>query len=216
MLSDRIRVMDQATEQYHREVGSPKSVRYLGYSLLGNVSCCGEPVVPRILGEEANELGSFFKVEELSGVDLSDFLHLPIDVNDKLRVIQHIVHQLEAIDQAGFVIFDRHGGNIRVVNWNGKASTRQVDVEDMYDKNKDQVLSSDSAANYRDMINQLKMKGIDLWTPTVNILAGMTIKAIGSEKGIGAVLQPFKRLSTTPTQQGVLQQFDKTIGQIIQ
>lgn len=173
--------MDIVAEKTHRERAYDRNVRYIAYSLLKDVKFSDEPVVPKIISESKDEFGPHFNVEELPGIDLADFLFLPeeeVGTKDKFSAMLHVAKQLEAIDKAGFVIFDRNSGNIRVLDWkDGKISTRQVDIEDYYDKLADATYSSGDQKGYEEMVDLMNSKGVNLWAYQIN-------KLIASEVGI--------------------------------
>lgn len=202
-------------EQYHREKSYPKNIRHICYSLLAGIEFSGEPVVPKILGEDRDELGDFFKVEKLQGMDLADFLHTPtIDLKTKLTVLRHTAQQLEVVDGAGFVLFDRNGGNIRVLDWKDRISTRQIDVEDMYDKASDVVYSLEGQKGYEEMIEALNAKGVDLWAPTVCKLAQSAMGILDGTK-TKEILSSYTDMLTMPSRREVLVNFDSALTQAI-
>lgn len=204
---------DNVAEIYHRERSAPKNVRYINYNLLREVVSNGEPVVPKILGEEKDEFGPYFKVEKLGGLDLADFLHLPeVDIKTKFKVLKHVISQLQAIDESGFVIFDRNGGNIRVLQWEGNISTRQIDIEDIYDKSADAVYSSGTQKGSEDMINALSKKDIDIWAPAVNKIAQAIGGILKNLPKVGQILLPYEYLETLPSRQKILMEFNKALG----
>ncbi|OGM77755.1 hypothetical protein A2188_02785 [Candidatus Woesebacteria bacterium RIFOXYA1_FULL_43_9] len=203
---------DNIAEIYHTERSTPKNVRYINYNLLRAVEFQGEPVVPKILGEEKDEIGSFFKVEKLNGLDLGDFLHLPdVDIKTKLKVIKHVISQLQAIDESGFVLFDRNGGNVRVLEWKENISTRQIDIEDIYDKSADAVYSLDGQKGYEDMIDALSEKDIDIWAPAVNKIAQGVGGILKDFPGVSHILSPYEDIRTLPSRQKILTEFSKAI-----
>lgn len=157
---------DISTEVLHRERAAERNARYINYSLLKNVSFQGEPVVPKIIEEGEDEFGKYFNVEKLPGLDLGDILKLSENEAGaavKMKVLKTIIGQFEAIDKAGFVIFDRNGGNIRVLDWKEKVSIRQMDLEDVYDKQADAIYSVSNPSSYEYMLDQDKKIGADLW-----------------------------------------------------
>jgi hypothetical protein len=171
----------EATDQVRREEASDKNIRYLGYNLLKNIEFEEEPVVPKILSEGKDAKGPYFNVENLPGMDVADFLELPEDeasVKDKLRVMLHIVGQFQAIDKAGFVLADRHVWNIRLLGWKDKISTRQIDVDEYYDKDADSTYSLDRQKTLEEFNDSFKKTGTDLWAPTVNSLLSAELGAI--------------------------------------
>ncbi|QQG41555.1 MAG: hypothetical protein HYV90_05375 [Candidatus Woesebacteria bacterium] len=152
-----------------------KNIRFLGYHFLRNVSFNGEPVVPVIISE-ADEVGNrHFNVERLGGMDLDDLMDVSdsaISLKDKLEVVRHVVLQLKAIDDAGFWIHDRAGRNVKVLSWglNG-ISTRQVDLEDFYDK-KTNSLYSDHRSDYLEQfVDRQYILGQTPWAYCVGQLA---------------------------------------------
>lgn len=203
---------DNVAEIYHKERSTPKNVRYINYNLLREVEFQGEPVVPKILGEEKDEFGPFFKVEKLDGLDLGDFLHLPdVNIKTKLKVLKHVISQLQAIDESGFVLFDRNGGNIRVLQWEGNISTRQIDVENIYDKSADAVYSFDGQKSYEDMIDAFLKKDIDIWAPAVNKIAQGVGGILEDFPRVNEMLSPYEDIGTLPSRQKILIEFSKTI-----
>ncbi len=165
--------MDKVVEESHRERAYDRNVRYISYSLLKNIRFENEPVVPKILSEGNDEFGKHFNVEKLQGLDLSDFILLPeseVNTKRKLEVLLHVTQQLQEIDKSGFVLFDRNAGNIRVLEWQDKISTRQIDLEEYYDKLADAMYSSGDQKGYDEMVDLLKEKNVDLWAPSVQKL----------------------------------------------
>lgn len=151
-----------------------KNIRHICYSLLSKVTFEDEPVVPKILSEKRSDLiGDFFEVENLEGVDFIDYVLDKTKPKElKLKILLHIVKQLKAIDDAGFVIFDRHGRNIRLLSESSDhIATRQIDIEDMYDKKADCVYSLMNASMSDDLIDIFKEKDIPLWVQSVDKLA---------------------------------------------
>ncbi len=150
-----------------------KNVRFLGYNFLKNVTFNGEPVVPVILSEE--DVGDkHFKVEKLGGQDLNAFVHEPISITEKLKVFDHVAGQLQAIDAAGMVLFDRLGRNIRVLSSGKKGiSTRQMDIEYFYDKKADAIYSDSLAGerHYEQYAFTQKLRRWDLWSEAVQSMA---------------------------------------------
>lgn len=161
------------------------NIRYACYNLLKNIRFSGEPVVPRIISERKEDelLGPVFGVEKLEGVDLADFLlDEGIQLKRKLEVLRHVIRQLEQIDEAGYVLFDRHGGNIRVLKWGeNEISVRQIDIEDMYDKRADKVYSSDIPSR-SSLIETFKKAGINLW---VNAVGNISLQGMGAAERSG-------------------------------
>lgn len=203
---------DNIAEIYHRERSTFENIRYINFNLLKEVEFQGEPVVPKILGEENDEFGPFFKVEKLGGLDLGDFLHLPdVDIKTKLKVIKHVISQLQTIDQSGFVLFDRNGGNIRVLHWEVNISTRQIDVEDIYDKDADAVYSFNTQKGYEGMIDAFSKKDIDIWAPAVNKIAQGVGGILENFPKVGEILKPYEDIRTLPSRQNVLIEFSKAI-----
>lgn len=158
----------------HLEKYEEKSVRFINYTLLSKVRFNGEPVVPAILSENSGNPG-YFEVEYLKGLSLSGFLKLTEDKADlktKLQVIRHVAGQYKAIDDAGFVIFDRHPLNVMVLGWaNNKISTRQVDIEDMYDKSADAVYGEFDRQYYERYMEDVLRRGQDPWYLQISHLA---------------------------------------------
>ena len=156
-----------------------RKIRYICYDLLKDVRFSGEPVVPKITSTEKTVKfkGLVFGVEKLEGMNLSDYLldgNIPL--KDKLEVLLHVTRQLRQIDKAGYVLFDRHGGNIRILRWGESGvSTRQVDIEDMYDKRANRVYSSSGSLDI-ELIEIFKSKGLDLW---VNAVSSISLQGIG-------------------------------------
>lgn len=164
----------------HREFFENKNIRFLGYNFLKNVMFNGEPVVPVIISEDNDVNGMHFNVEKLGGESLDYFMcHSKISLKEKLKVMHHVVMQLEAIDKAGIVLFDRIGPNVRVLSWGDRGiSTRQVDTEDFYDKSNDALYSDHRdkyMANYVDIHKRLKQ---DPWSMEVSKLAYQITKNI--------------------------------------
>jgi len=151
------------------------NVRHICYSLLSKVIFDGEPIVPAIISEKQDTefFGNVFEVERLGGEDLYDYIknkdHLK---SEKLLVLLHVVRQLKAIDEAGYIIFDRHGSNIRVLSSNPQhISVRHVDIEDMYDKQADCTYSLRGSSMSDETADLFKSKGISLWVLAVDKLA---------------------------------------------
>lgn len=157
-----------------REPSSDCNVRYIGYNLLKDVTHNGEPVVPAILGEKTTKLwGRHFEVEHLPGMDFTDYLSDPdVSIVEKLLVLLHIIEQLQAIDKKGFVIFDRHGNNIRVLSASpDHISTRQMDIEQLYDKDANCVYAQPEREPLEELLDNLQARGSSVWTPSVQKLA---------------------------------------------
>ena len=186
-------------KERHLEKADQKGVRYRCYQLLQNVRFNGEPVVPQLLSEVKPHqlLGTAFEVEQLEGKDLAEFLHDPsISLQTKWKVLLYIIRQFQAIDEAGYVLFDRHGGNIRVLEWETKISVRQMDIEDMYDKNRNKVYSSDGNWDIS-LIRSLEKKGVDPWFYACKAIANQGIglaQRTGNERMAGVL----KRLIDQP------------------
>ena len=99
----------------------------------------------------------------------------------------HITEQLSAVDKAGFVIFDRNSGNIRVLDWKrGKISTRQIDIEDYYDKGVDATYSSGDQKGYEEMVDLMNGKGVNLWASTINKLINAEI-GVAERAGVNEI-----------------------------
>ena len=153
-----------------------RNIRHINYSLLKTIRFSEEPVVPNIISEGVDEIyGRYFEVEELPGMDLDDLIELDnVLIKDKFQVILHVIRQLQKIDEEGFVLFDRSSSNIRVLKWGEeKVSVRQMDIEDIYDKDADCVHSLEDQEAIEKNVKLFKEKNIDFWTPTVNNLASM-------------------------------------------
>lgn len=120
------------------EKRSEYGTRAYAYKVLEKVRYNGEPVVPAIIKQYTDARGEITEVEEIEGRELRYFLaDQKPSTTEKLEVLDHIVGQLQAIDKAGFVIFDRvpSMGNIMVTRWGKKGiSTRQIDIEYIYTK----------------------------------------------------------------------------------
>lgn len=156
------------------ELSRRGNVRFLGYNLLRDVQFDGQPVVPKILGEKNDELaGPIYEVENLSGTDLDLLIqNQSVSYSDKLSVLFHVAGQLEAIDQAGFIPFDRSGSNIRVLSYGADGvSTRQLDIEDVYDHEGDCLYSQENASMSHEVLDLFKEKGVDYWARNVTMLA---------------------------------------------
>ena len=141
--------------------------------------------------------GPFFEVEKLPGLDVEDFLILPeseASVKDKLQVMLHVVGQFQAIDKAGFVLFDRHMWNIRLLDWKGKISTRQIDVDEYYDKDADATVSLDRQKSLEEMNDSKKKIGVDLWAGTVQtmLVAELNVVDIGRNPEMVKLLCTYK------------------------
>lgn len=182
-----------------------RNIRYICYSLLSKVRFKNEPVVPKILAErEEDKLRvKRFEVERLAGEDLVDYVVDKDQPKDnKLRVILHVVRQLKAIDEAGYVIFDRHGSNIRVVsNDPAHISTRQMDIEDMYDKLGDCVYSLNNASADDDLIDLFKVKGVSPWAVAVDKLTKEG-ELIGETHGDQRIVGIFSLCEWVPGEKG--------------
>lgn len=192
--------MDTKIDETIRERSYDRNVKYIAYSLLKDVSFQGEQVVPRIISEDEDEFGKHFNVEKLGGIDLYDFMFLPeteVSTKQKFKVLLHITKQLQEIDKSGFILFDRHSSNIRVLNWQDKISTRQMDLENYYDKLAEAILSSDNQKASEEMVSILKEKGIDLWAPTVEELVSQAI-GIAKIGGKSELVELFKKQEWKP------------------
>lgn len=199
-----------------RELSLPNNSRYIGYNLLQNIRFAGEPVVPIIIREVQDKLVDYFEVESLPGSDLGIFLKSPGDIHRKLLVINQVVKQLQEIDRNGFVLFDRKEDNIRVCNGDpNHISVRQTDIEDIYDKETDAIYSFDNRSGYEQMIDDLKKRGINLWSPSVLKLSHAILGLSGLTDEMKKILQPFNKFDTMPVRQNVLQQFKQAINQAI-
>lgn len=154
--------------------------RYDCYRLLKNVQFAGEPVVPRITSESREDefLGKVFGVETLPGTDLDSFLlDREIKFRDKMGVLSYVVGQLQEVDKAGFVLFDRAARNIRLLSWGNLTSARQIDIEDMYDKRQGKLYG----VNWKmDIIRELQARGVDFWAPSVDVLTSCVSMANSS------------------------------------
>jgi len=162
------------------EMSRGPNVKFLGYNLLRDIQFAGQPVVPRLLGESQDELlGPVYEVENLPGRDLDELIKDPsIRYQDKLAVLRHVTGQLEAIDQAGFIPFDRSGANIRVLSFGGEGvSTRQLDIEDFYDQAEDYLYSQENAGMSQEALDLLKKKGVNFWARNITMLAELAQKA---------------------------------------
>ena len=203
------------TSKAHIEHSLPKNVRYINYKLLSGVEFSGEPVVPMILKEGQDELGGFFEVEELPGEDLADLLHDQSQgVKVKMEVVLHVVKQLRSIDQAGFVLFDRNADNIRIINVNERISTRQMDIEDMYDKVTNAVYGL-SQSKYEDMIQRLEKMGIDIWSPSVNRFAQNVCSLLNESASARAIISPYIDIWTMPIKKDILGDFSNALSKAI-
>jgi len=208
--------LDLSASKAHTERSTPKNVRYINYKLLSGVEFSGEPVVPKILREGQDELGGFFKVEELQGEDLADLLRdQSLGAKVKMEVVLHVVKQLQSIDQAGFVLFDRNADNIRIISMNKRISTRQMDIEDMYDKDTDAVYSL-SQSKYEDMIQRLKKMGIDIWLPSVNRFAQNVCSLLNEPAPARAIISSYTDIRIMPTKKDVLGDFSDALSKAIE
>ncbi len=193
--------MDTVTEETHRERSYDRNIRHIAYSLLRDVSFQGEPVTPKAISEGEDEFGKHFKVEKLRGQDLTDFMFLPeseVSTKQKFEVLLHITRQLQEIDKAGFILFDRNSGNIRVLDWKDKISTRQIDIENYYDKSAEAMYSSGDQKSYEEMMETLKEKKVDLWAPTVEQLVSQAI-AISKNGNRPDLVELFEKQEWKPT-----------------
>lgn len=178
----------------HREKSDSLYSRYIGYKLLEKVRFDDEPVCPRIVKEGKDAGGDFLEVEELEGMDLSDFIQLnSVDFKTKMRVFMQVAKQWQAIDDAGFVLTDRHGSNIRVTQFLEKISIRQIDIEEIYDK-----LTQAAYAGSRSSTNMLfdlrKELGRDLWSGELYELLEMEIKVCEQHKMSTELIMLLKKL----------------------
>jgi len=165
--------------QTHREKPDHVYDRFIGYSLLKNIRHNGEPVVPRILREGKDDKGLFFETEELPGTDLDVFLmDSKPTIEQKMQVMMEVTKQLMTIDRAGYMLLDRHGQNIRVLKHEGKISVRQMDIQDLYDKEAGTVYVSGYRKVYDELIDGWKERGVDLWAQTVNFLLKLELLAL--------------------------------------
>jgi len=158
-----------------RESFGDKNVRFLGYNILKHVEFNGEPVVPQILSEGFGPGGGYFDVEKLKGVDLD---RLSDDENvrltDKLGIVKFVANQLKAIDESGNIVFDRDGKNIKVLAYGkGYISVRQLDIEEIYDKNGGGLYAEKTDGELSKQIIQFEPLGINLWCESVSGLAGV-------------------------------------------
>jgi len=193
--------MDNISNNERREPSGEKNMRFLGYHFLKDIKFSGQPVVPKIISEGEDVDGTFFMVEKLDGMDLDDFLRLPeseVSLKDKFSVMLHITQQYEAVDEAGFVLFDRHAFNIRVLNWKaGEISTRQVDVDQIYDKKTDASYSMDDQDRFESMNDSLNKLGRNLWQSTIVNLISQELKIvdIGRHREIVELLRKEKEIT---------------------
>jgi hypothetical protein len=140
-------------------------------------------------------------------------------LKDKLGVLLHVTQQLRQIDEAGYVLFDRHGGNVRVLKWGGnRISTRQVDIEDMYNRESHQIYSLDGSWDVQ-LIKTLKSRGVDLW---VNAVSSIALQGIGAAERSGNHHVPkllskhvWDRAGGTPKGSN-LSQLEKAIGDALE
>ena len=178
-MSDIVENGETYTEKFDKY-----KVRLLAHELLENVTFNGEPVVPRILSKSSDivdtngNTNNSFEVEELGEINLrhvvSDKEVAPID---KLKIIHHVIGQLQVIDQAGIVLFDRAGRNIVVPKFGSDGiSTRQVDLEEFWSKKDNQFYSSGSFNGEK--ADFYAKNGFDLWGETVAHLSNLTADAV--------------------------------------
>jgi ribosomal protein S18 acetylase RimI-like enzyme len=159
------------------EASGRGNVRFIGYNLLKNVQFDNQPVVPKILREKNDELiGPIFEVENLPGVDLDELIQSSsISYLDKLSVLSYVAGQLEAIDQAGFIPFDRSGSNIRVLSYGDNGiSTRQIDIEDIYDRAGDCLYSKEGSGMTDEVLDTFRNKDINFWARNVTLLTELS------------------------------------------
>lgn len=175
-------------ESTHREKQEKVHDRFIGYSLLKNIRYNNEPVVPRILNEGRDEDGEYFETENLPGTDLRDFMLGPKpSIKQKIEVMQEVIKQLMVIDEAGYMLLDRHGQNIRVLKYGNKISIRQMDIQDLYDKEADTVYVSGFRKVYDEIIDGWKKKKVDLWASSINFLLKLELLALESENKTEAI-----------------------------
>jgi hypothetical protein len=154
--------------------------RYIGHKLLEKVMYNGEPVVPLILSEGNDaEKGPHFFVEKFGGEEFDDYLNdKKIPPVERLRAVSFVLGQLQAIDEAGFVIFDRVGRNILISGKGGNISVRQVDLEDIYDWKNDAVYSDHRRKTYEEYLESQRQFGQSPWAGEVGYLALTLAKAM--------------------------------------
>lgn len=175
--------MDVLDQNAHTEKFDKYKVRLLAHELLENITFNGEPVVPRIISKPSDniEMGAnnnAFKVEDLGEINLRHVISSK-DVSpiDKLKIIHHVIGQLQAIDQAGIVLFDRAGRNIAVPRFeSGVISTRQVDLEEFWSKKDNRFYSSGSFNGEKAYF--YVENGFDLWGETVAHLSNLVADAV--------------------------------------
>jgi hypothetical protein len=181
-------------QQMRRENFERDKVRFVGYDLLKLVTFKDEPVVPAVLSNGDGD--KHFYVEKLGG---EDFRNVVFDEGvspiDKLSVIDHVIGQLQAIDQAGVVLFDRAARNIRVLRYGSSGiSTRQLDIEEFYVKASRTVYSSGYSFN-GPRIEYYKEMGYNLWGETV---AWLSTYVAPSLKNAGLGTRAFSDRKYTP------------------
>lgn len=160
-----------------REQAYDRNVRYLGYNLLKEIRFNCEPVVPALISEGSDLFGRYHEVENLQGVTLETFLEdKTITAKEKYRVLLHVVDQLQEIDRAGFVIFDRCPRNIQVLSYGSdNISTRQMDLEDFYDKKADALYSLANVSITENILDDQNQMGIDPWYREVRRLGNLSL-----------------------------------------
>lgn len=173
-------------ENRRREYFGEFNVRFLGYNILKGVTYRGEPIVPPILREGANwREGMYFDVQKLPGASFERVAErTDVPTKRKLEILKHVVGQLKEVDKAGLVLFDRAGRNTMVLSWGvGRGiSTRQIDIEEFYDKASGTVYSERSLIAYETYVEDKLGSGMSLWTEAVDLIAEDATKVLKADR----------------------------------
>lgn len=162
-------------EERHREPYVPGGPKHKAFELLSEVFFNNLPVVPIILATD--ETG--FWTEQLCGIAWYDFyMDKEREFTTKLEVLLSIVKQLQAVDDAGYVIFDRNGDNIWILS---DGSVRQLDPEDFFIVDRNLLLTEREWAVDRLGLDFLLSTEGGAWSWSVDQLAFQATSFIKSE-----------------------------------
>ncbi len=159
-----------AGEHEHPIRWREKGIRFINQKMLEPITFNDEPVVPKILRESTDP--PYFYVEKV-GIGLGEVLNdSNLSTKLGLKLLLHITNQLKEIDKDGFVLFDRGGENIRVLQCDeNKISVRQTDLEDLYDKNSSALYSSANSSVSEENLQTWEDIGVSPWIDTVDSIA---------------------------------------------